>query len=141
MKLLTRGRLRTGQTAVVAVRSAPPMHLGGIECDRANRRVLREGRQLHLSPTEFDLLAHLMLNVGRTFTREHLLVALWGAERVDLRTVDVTIGRLRRALNRSFYPDPIRCVRGRGYKFREDFEETHLRWMARGRKKRHLRPE
>jgi DNA-binding response OmpR family regulator len=136
-----RGRLRTGQTTVVAVPSAAPIFLGGIECDRAKRRVLRDGRELRLTPTEFDLLAYLMRNVGKTFTRGHLLAALWGAEHVDLRTVDAAIGRLRRALNRSFYPDPIRSVRGRGYKFREDFEETHLRWVARGRKKRQLRPE
>ena len=138
MKLLTQGRPRAGQSVVVAEPSAPLIRLGGIECDQANRRILRDGRQLHLSPTQFDLLAYLMLSAGRTFTREHLLIVLWGTEHVDPRTVDVTIGRLRKALNRDYYPDPIQSVRGRGYKFREDFEESHLRWILRSKKKRRL---
>jgi len=92
-----------------------------------------------LTSVEFDLLAYLMLSAGRTYTREHLLIVVWGAEHVDLRTVDVTIGRLRKALNRDFYPDPIQSVRGQGYRFRADFEETHSRWILRAKKKRRLR--
>jgi DNA-binding winged helix-turn-helix (wHTH) protein len=76
-----------------------------------------------------------MLNEGKTFTRKRLLAAIWGTRRVDLRTIDVTIGRLRKALNRDY---PIRSVRGHGYKFHENYEEMYLRWMERGRKRRRL---
>jgi DNA-binding response OmpR family regulator len=138
MKSLTRGRPCIGQATGTVAPLSPLLRVGGIECDRVSRRVLRNGRQLHVSPTEFDILAFLMLNEGKTFTRERLLAAIWGTRRVDLRTIDVTIGRLRKALNRDFYPDPIRSVRGHGYKFHENYEEIYLRWMERGRKRRRL---
>jgi DNA-binding response OmpR family regulator len=138
IKSLTRDRPCIGQTTGAVAPLSPSLRVGGIECDRVTRRILRNGRQLHVSPTEFDILAFLMLNEGKTFTRERLLTAIWGTRRVDLRTVDVTIGRLRKALNRNFYPDPIRSVRGHGYKFHENYEEIYLRWTERGRKRRRL---
>jgi DNA-binding response OmpR family regulator len=131
----------SSELAIVATASAFPtllLRLGGIECDLWHRRVWREGRQLRVAPREFDLLSFLMLNIGRVFSREQLLGAVWDAAEVDVRTVDVTIGGLRKAINRNFYPDPICSVRGRGYKFHEDFAKTHARWAATRRKKRRL---
>ena len=74
---------------------------GDIELDRETHRVRRNGRELHLGPTEFRLLEFLMQAPGRVFSREQLLDGVWGQDvYVDERTVDVHIGRLRKALNR-----------------------------------------
>ena len=91
---------------------------GDIAIDLARHRVSRAGRAIHLGPTEFRLLRHLVENQGRVFSREQLLDAAWGRDAyVEPRTVDVHIGRLRRALNRGDEPDPIRTVRAFGYAF------------------------
>ena len=77
---------------------------------------------MHLGPTEFRLLEFLMQSPGRVFTREQLLDGVWGRDiYIDERTVDVHVGRLRRALNRGRASDPIRTVRGAGYSFDERF--------------------
>ena len=82
----------------------------------------RSGRELSLGPTEFRLLEFLMQSPGRVFTREQLLNGVWGRDvYVDERTVDVHIGRLRKALVRGREADPIRTVRGSGYSFDERF--------------------
>ena len=89
---------------------------GDIVIDRVAHRVKREGREVHLGPTEFRLLDYLMPHPGRVFSREQLLDAVWGSDfYVDARTVDVHIGRLRKALNLSEESDPIRTVRSAGY--------------------------
>jgi len=86
-----------------------------ITVDRVAHRVTRAGRELHLGPTEFRLLDHFIRFPGRVFSREQLLDAVWGSEvYVETRTVDVHIGRLRKALNTAG-PDPIRTVRSAGY--------------------------
>ncbi|MFO7308798.1 MAG: phosphate regulon transcriptional regulator PhoB [Pseudomonadota bacterium] len=110
------------------LRRAKPGHVatvlraGDIELDRETRRVRRGGRELHLGPTEFKLLEFLMQSPGRVFTREQLLDGVWGHDvYIDERTVDVHVGRLRKALNRPRQPDPIRTVRGAGYSFDETF--------------------
>ena len=96
---------------------------GDLELDRETFRVRRAGREVHLGPTEFRLLEFLMKSPGRVFSREQLLDGVWGREvYVDERTVDVHIGRLRRAVNRGRGRDPIRTVRGAGYSFDEQFE-------------------
>jgi two-component system phosphate regulon response regulator PhoB len=93
---------------------------GDIELDRDAHRVRRGGRELHLGPTEYRLLEFFMQSPGRVFSRAQLLDAVWGTDVfVDERTVDVHVGRLRRALGRG--PDPIRTVRGSGYSFDESF--------------------
>ncbi|MEZ5841249.1 MAG: phosphate regulon transcriptional regulator PhoB [Hyphomicrobiales bacterium] len=95
---------------------------GDIELDRETHRVKRGSRELHLGPTEFRLLEFLMQNPGRVFTREQLLDGVWGRDvYVDERTVDVHVGRLRKAINRGTARDPIRTVRGTGYAFDEKF--------------------
>lgn len=87
-----------------------------IVVDRVAHRVKRAGREVHLGPTEFRLLDHLMQHPGRVFSREQLLDAVWGSDvYVEARTVDVHIGRLRKALNQPKEADPIRTVRSAGY--------------------------
>jgi len=89
---------------------------GDVELDREKKRVARGGRAVDLGPTEYRLLEFLMERPGRVFSREQLLDGVWGSEvYVDERTVDVHVGRLRKALNRGHESDPIRTVRGSGY--------------------------
>ena len=101
---------------------ASVLNAGDIELDRNTHRVRRNGREVHLGPTEFRLLEFLMQSPGRVFTREQLLDGVWGRDvYVDERTVDVHVGRLRKAVNRGRRSDPIRTVRGAGYAFNEQF--------------------
>lgn len=89
---------------------------GDIVLDRVSHRVRRGGREIHLGPTEFRLLDFLMQRPRRVFSREQLLDAVWGSDvYVETRTVDVHVGRLRKALNGPGEPDPIRTVRSAGY--------------------------
>ena len=89
---------------------------GDIVIDRVAHRVKRAGGEIHLGPTEFRLLDYLMQHPGRVFSREQLLDAVWGSDvYVEARTVDVHIGRLRKALNATDDGDPIRTVRSAGY--------------------------
>jgi len=103
-------------------RVAEVLTLGEIELDRVRKRVSRAGRDVELGPTEFRLLEFLMERPGRVFTREQLLDGVWGNEvYIDERTVDVHVGRLRKALNRGRDDDPIRTVRGSGYAIDDRF--------------------
>jgi two-component system phosphate regulon response regulator PhoB len=93
---------------------------GDIELDRETHRVRRQGQSVHLGPTEFRLLEFLMQSAGRVFSRAQLLDSVWGRDAfIDERTVDVHVGRLRKALGAG--RDPIRTVRGSGYSFDETF--------------------
>jgi len=84
--------------------------------DRGRHRVTRAGKDVHLGPTEYRLLDFLMQRPGRVFSRERLLDAVWGANTyVEVRTVDVHVGRLRKALRQPNSPDLIRTVRSAGY--------------------------
>jgi two-component system, OmpR family, phosphate regulon response regulator PhoB len=95
---------------------------GDLTLDRKMRRVTRAGRDIDLSPTEFRLLEHLLQSPGRVYSRAQLLDAVWGRDiYVDERTVDVHVGRLRKAITRGRESDPIRTVRGLGYSFDERF--------------------
>ncbi len=92
------------------------LRAGEIEMDRDSHRVRREGRELKLGPTEYRLLEFFLLAPGRVYSRTQLLDSVWGQDiYVDDRTVDVHIGRLRKAINRGKERDPIRTVRGSGY--------------------------
>ena len=89
---------------------------GDIEMDVDAHRVRRSGRAVQLGPTEFRLLRHLMENPGRVFSRERLLDAIWPRDRdIDVRTVDVHVRRLRKALNQGDEQDVVRTVRSAGY--------------------------
>ena len=92
------------------------MRCGDIEINRGAHTVTRDGQELHLGPTEFRLLDYLIQRPGRVFSREQLLDAVWGSDvYVEARTVDVHIGRLRKALNQHSDIDLIRTVRSAGY--------------------------
>lgn len=95
--------------------------VGEITIDRVAHRVSRGGRDVHLGPTEFRLLDYFMQHPGRVFSREQLLDAVWGSDvYVEARTVDVHVGRLRKALNTGHEGDPIRTVRSAGYALNMD---------------------
>ncbi len=113
-----RSLLRRTKPERVAARLAA----GDIDLDRETRRVRRAGRDVHLGPTEFRLLEYLLEKPGRVFSRAQLLDSVWGlSAEIDERTVDVHVGRLRKALVRGRERDPIRTVRGAGYSFDETF--------------------
>jgi two-component system phosphate regulon response regulator PhoB len=99
-------------------RVADILQRGDIVLDRAAHRVTRREREVRLGPTEYKLLVFFMENSGRVLTRQQLLDGVWGRDAfIDGRTVDVHVGRLRKALIRGADPDPIRTVRGTGYSF------------------------
>ncbi len=86
--------------------------------DRQQHRVYRKEKEVRLGPTEFRLLEYFMMSPGRVFSRSQLLDGVWGPDiYVDDRTVDVHVGRLRKAINFGRALDPIRTVRGAGYSF------------------------
>jgi two-component system phosphate regulon response regulator PhoB len=90
--------------------------LGDLRLDRRAHRAWRGERPLRLGPTEFRLLEFLLRSPGRVFSRAQLLDGVWGRDvYVDERTVDVHVGRLRRAIIRGRESNPIRTVRGAGY--------------------------
>jgi two-component system phosphate regulon response regulator PhoB len=87
-----------------------------ISMDGETHRVMRAGREVKLGPTEFRLLATFLEKPSRVFSREQLLDRVWGRDvYVDTRTVDVHVGRLRKALTEHGGGDPLRTVRGAGY--------------------------
>ncbi|MEL6723927.1 MAG: phosphate regulon transcriptional regulator PhoB [Pseudomonadota bacterium] len=95
--------------------------VGDIQIDRATHSVARAGRDIHLGPTEFRLLEYFAQHPGRVFSREQLLDGVWGSDvYVEARTVDVHIGRLRKALMSQGGNNPIRTVRSAGYSLRTD---------------------
>jgi len=101
-------------------RLADVLRVSDIELDRSAHRVVRGLREVRLGPTEFRLLEFLMESPGRVLSRSQLLDGVWGRDAyVDERTVDVHVGRLRKALIRGKERDPIRTVRGSGYVFGE----------------------
>ncbi len=97
---------------------ASSLGVGDITMDLASHRVMRNGREVHLGPTEYRLLRHFMEYPGRVLSRDHLLEAVWGpAVHIERRTVDVHVRRLRQALNDDGEKDMIRTVRAAGYAF------------------------
>ncbi len=96
--------------------AAQVLEFHDIRMDLAAHRVFRGTREVHLSPTEFRLLRYLLENPGRVFSRSQLLDRVWGGNLdIELRTVDATIRRLRRALNAGGEQDLLRTVRSEGY--------------------------
>lgn len=97
------------------------LRFGDISIDLEKMRVMRGKRNVHLGPKEFEILKFLTSRPGRVYGRELLLDQIWGRDSdVEIRTVDVAIGRLRRALKRGQEIDPIRTVRGAGYSWNEE---------------------
>mgnify|MGYP002620201224 CR=1 FL=1 len=109
-------RVRANLRRVRPAQSGQVLEVNDLRLDPEAHRVYRGGQELHLGPTEFRLLAALMEKAGRVWSREALLDRVWGRDiYVDSRTVDVHIGRLRKALCARGGDDPIRTVRGAGY--------------------------
>ena len=109
-------RLRTQLRRTRPASMGERLSFADIILDAAEHRVFRAGQALHLGPTEFRLLSTLMEKPGRVWTREQLLDRVWGRDiYVDTRTIDVHVGRLRKALMQNGGADPIRTVRGTGY--------------------------
>ncbi|PWK59137.1 phosphate regulon transcriptional regulator PhoB [Roseicyclus mahoneyensis] len=109
-------RLRTQLRRVRPATVGERLEYDDILVDLAEHRVYRNKEQLSLGPTEFRLLTAFMERPGRVWSREQLLDRVWGRDiYVDSRTVDVHVGRLRKALKAGDHGDPIRTVRGAGY--------------------------
>ena len=107
-----RSQLRRTRPTTVGER----LEFEDIMLDSGTHRVMRGDKTLKLGPTEFRLLSTFMEKPGRVWSREQLLDRVWGRDiYVDTRTVDVHIGRLRKALTVQGHSDPIRTVRGAGY--------------------------
>ncbi len=96
------------------------LKVGDIVLDRESHRVYRKKSEIKLGPTEFRLLEFMMQHPGRVFSRSQLLDNVWGETiYIDERTVDVHVGRLRKAVNTARMPDVIRTIRGAGYAINE----------------------
>lgn len=107
-----RSQLRRSRPATVGER----LEYQDIVLDSETHKVTRGDNSLKLGPTEFRLLSTFMEKPGRVWSREQLLDRVWGRDiYVDTRTVDVHIGRLRKALCQHGGDDPVRTVRGAGY--------------------------
>ena len=92
------------------------IEVGDITLDPVAHKVTRRGRTLQLGPTEYRLLKFFMESPGRVFSRGQLLDGVWGTEsEIELRTVDVHIRRLRKAIEIEGAKDPVRTVRSAGY--------------------------
>ena len=109
-------RLRAVMRRAQPTAADETLQFGEVTMDLAAHRVSRSDKPIHLGPTEFRLLRHLMQHPGRVFSREQLLDAVWGHDvYVEARTVDVHIRRLRKALNADGGADLVRTVRSAGY--------------------------
>jgi two-component system, OmpR family, phosphate regulon response regulator PhoB len=109
-------RLRAVIRRVRPASTAETLRFADIAMDLSAHRVRRGNAAVHLGPTEFRLLRFFMERPGRVFSREQLLDAVWGRDaELELRTVDVHIRRLRKALNDGDRADVIRTVRAAGY--------------------------
>ena len=109
-------RLRTQLRRTRPATMGERLSFADIILDSGEHRVFRAGQALHLGPTEFRLLSTLMEKPGRVWTREQLLDRVWGRDiYVDTRTIDVHVGRLRKALMANGGDNPVRTVRGTGY--------------------------
>jgi len=117
-------RIRAVLRRADALGEGDTIRFGDIVLDIETRRVHRAGEEIRLGPTEFRLLECLMRRPGRVFNRDQLLDIVWGRDvYVDERTVDVHVGRLRKALRKSGSKDPIRTVRAAGYALDETYPE------------------
>ena len=109
-------RVRTQLRRVRPASIGERLEFGDILLDAETHRVTRSDNEIKLGPTEFRLLSTFMEKPGRVWSREQLLDRVWGRDiYVDTRTVDVHIGRLRKALCQHGGDDPVRTVRGAGY--------------------------
>lgn len=115
----------------------PPHSCCGIVLGGDRRAAWRAGRPMRLGRIEYGLLELLLANRGMIFTRKTLIDILWDTHQsIDLRTVDVHVARLRRALTLRCAPNPIHTVRSHGYTIQETCEEGYQQWLRRPTKLR-----
>ena len=113
-ELMARVKSQLRRTRAAAL--GEKLQFDDIELDTETHKVFRDKREIKLGPTEFRLLSNFLEKPGRVWTRDQLLDRVWGRDvYVDSRTVDVHVGRLRKALCRNGQTDPLRTVRGTGY--------------------------
>lgn len=113
-ELLARARAMIRRSNPVG--AGETLEYAGISLDPQQHKVSRDGVPIRLGPTEFRLLSVFIARPGRVWSREQLLDRVWPQDlEIELRTVDVHVGRLRKALKVSDKPDPIRTVRAAGY--------------------------
>lgn len=104
-------------------------NVAGVELDRALGIARRDGRILRIGSIEFKLLDLLTSKPGVVFSREDLIGALWGkGADINEQTISVKIARLKKALTIGQAPDPIRSVRGQGYRWLESADDDFVRW-------------
>lgn len=116
-ELLARMRAQMRAAAQASVSASSELRRGDIEVDLMTRKVRRDGVQVALSTTEFELLVYLMRHHGQVVSREQILSAVWGYQHDPAtNVVDVYVGYLRRKLGRPDRPAPIFTVRGVGYR-------------------------
>jgi DNA-binding response OmpR family regulator len=110
------------QLRFVAEAHSTTLTAGGIELDLVTRQVRHDGEPIHLSNTEFELLAYLMQHRGKVLGREQILRAVWGYEHdPGTNVLDVYVGYLRRKLRQAGSEPPIVTIRSVGYRF-DDLE-------------------
>lgn len=102
----------------------------GILLDSLHRGATRSGRPIRLGRFEFGMLELMLTNRGTIFSRKAFIRLLWqGDQSIDLRTVDVHVARLRRALTLRCAPNPIHTIRGQGYAFDASCEKHYREWL------------
>lgn len=113
--LLRRAKSRDPEP-VARVDAEPVLRIKDVEVDLETHRITRSGRDIHLGPTEYRMLTLFMKNPGRIFSRQDLLLHIWGDQPdMGVRNVDVYVSRLRSGLNRGFHADALQTLRGVGY--------------------------
>jgi len=109
-------RVRSQLRRVGSASANESLSFEGITLNPLTHKVTRDDHEVHLGPTEFRLLTTFLERPGRVWSREQLLSRVWQQDTdVETRTVDVHVGRLRKALELDGMPNPIRTVRGAGY--------------------------
>src|SRR5256714_974078 len=127
-------RVRALLRRALPERLADVLSFGDLEVDREKKRVSRAGRSVDLGPTEYRLLEFLMERPGRVFSREQLLNGVWGSQiYIHQRTVDVHVGRLRKALHRRHATEPVPTARRAGHAPHDPFRKTAERPLPRTR--------
>jgi two-component system KDP operon response regulator KdpE len=118
-------RIRAAARRMPGAEEMPPFDSPGLKIDFERRRVIANGRPVHLTPTEFELLKHLVLNEGKPVSHLKLLHLLWGSEHVDDREhLRVFVGQLRKKIEPN--PEEPRYIVTEpliGYRFERDYEK------------------
>jgi two-component system KDP operon response regulator KdpE len=121
-EVLARIRVALRHVAQVQAGQEPQMHVGAVRIDFARRQVLRDGQEVSLTPTEYDLLKVLLTHRGKIVTRQMLLRSVWGAgAEAKVHTLHVYVASLRQKIEEDpLHPRVILTVPGVGYRLSDD---------------------